>query len=162
MSGSGTVKIPVGSVLWVGDGGAKKLESGRVLEIGGMAQWESVENLELNRSQLRVVDGGEFDMRSEADIYWNGSNIPSPLIDNAGLFRKTGGGMTVLGSGGGISFNNSGEVKVEDGTLQLNGGGGSSAGEFYVGAGGLLTFESNYTLSEGASVTGTGPMRWSG
>jgi len=82
---------------------------------------------------------------------------------NAGTFVKTGAGTTTSISG--VTFNNSGTVDVQSGTLSLAGG-GTSSGRFTIGGGGTLEFAGGVstlsTLTSASSVAGSGVLGFTG
>ena len=73
------------------------------------------------------------------------------LANNAGLFRKSGGGGTTFFSG--VSFTNSGTVSVLADAVDF-GGGGSGGGVFTAASGAALVFSDGYFFSPGAAVSG--------
>ncbi len=76
-------------------------------------------------------------------------------INNAGLFEKTGGsGVSVVDPY--IVFNNTGTVKVDSGTIELQGGGTSTGGTFVFSNGGSVRLNSGYTFSGLNSGSGDG------
>jgi len=75
---------------------------------------------------------------------------------STGIYNKTSAGQTQFD----VNFNNDGIVNVENGTLILNGGGtNSSTGTFAVDAGATLQFDSDYTVTDAADLTGAGTIR---
>src|SRR5207237_6740515 len=75
-------------------------------------------------------------------------------FSNSGLFDKTAGaGFTSVF----VPFNNSGVVRLHQGSLALSGG-GSATGQFDLLAG-PLELSAGYTLGSGASITGTNKTR---
>ena len=84
-------------------------------------------------------------------------------FNNSGTFTKSGDTGTTLfttqGSCGPLSFNNTGTVNVNSGTLSLQDG-KSTSGSFTVPAGSTLNFSGGtYTLDGSSSVTGAGTGR---
>jgi hypothetical protein len=81
------------------------------------------------------------------------ADVPGSFV-NAGTLRKSSGtGTTYFGNSS--AFTNTGTVEVQQGMLDLRGGGTSSGG-FNVDAGATLMFNSNYTLDDSAMVSGAG------
>ena len=78
----------------------------------------------------------------------------SPVFSNQGLVWKSGGTNY---SAIGIAFNNQGgEVKVDSGTLYLNGGGTSSNAVFNVAAGAVLDLTGGSAPTWSGELTGSG------
>ena len=99
---------------------------------------------------LRNLPAGWMDVRQDGSWgYWFGSLA----VDNAGTLIKSGGTNAVACAG---TFTNSGVVRVQSGTLQLNAG-LTSSGAFDVASGAALELRSgSCTLSPLASFTGAG------
>jgi hypothetical protein len=123
MSGSGTI-IAVGG-LTIGSGGIA-IGGGRVLENRGDAEWIGGQ---INLSQLGDGNplGGIFrnDASATFNQRFNGGQIlgggTSSLFDNLGAYYKGGG--IVPGAANLISadFNNAGELRINDFTVQFTG-----------------------------------------
>ena len=81
------------------------------------------------------------------------------MFNNAGTFRKTvGTGTTNIT----LTFNNTGTVDVDSGTLSYNSGGASSS-NFDVATSTTVQFRSStFTLNTGATITGAGTTRING
>src|SRR6202008_1901725 len=81
--------------------------------------------------------GALFDLPGD-NLLMNNNGAPGAnVFDNAGTLRKSAGsGVSTIG----VALDNSGSVEVEAGTLQLGGGGSSSASAFSVTAGATLGF----------------------
>ena len=80
-------------------------------------------------------------------------------IDNAGLFSKTGGAGT---SGFVESFNNTGTVEADSGTLSLQGGGSNSGINTATGTATLTFGGGTHTLDVSSRITGDGTVGCSG
>jgi hypothetical protein len=109
---------------------------------------------------INNLAGATLEAQGEVDFRHN-FNSPGSAINNAGLFRKTGGGTTEL-TASTISLNNTGSLSVEEGTLLLNGGGtlGGSldvagAGELNLG-GGSFAVPTRTTSNIAGTITLTG------
>jgi hypothetical protein len=84
----------------------------------------------------------------------------SPRFDNAGTFRKSANAGTTTMSG--VSFNNSGAVEIQTGTLRLSGG-GAHGGSFGVSAGTTFNLAGGaHTGNATSSITGAGEFTMSG
>lgn len=84
----------------------------------------------------------------------------APRIENSGTFSKTGGpGVIDITT----AFDNSGQVSVAFGTLNLNGGGlAQGQADFTINTGATLNFNNSYTLGAGATLDGGGVARLTG
>ena len=101
---------------------------------------------------------GTYTLASDAGIYYGNFSVS---LTNAGLINKSAGsGTSVIG----VALNNSGKLKVDSGTLSLEGNGGTSTGgAFNVATGATLILAGNgtngneytgkYTGSGGGTVT---------
>src|SRR6185436_15479005 len=85
-----------------------------------------------------------------------GINGGTPLVVNAGTFRKTSGtGVNTVS----IPFNNGGLVDIQTGALSLNGGGTNSAQFICSSSAAGLRFNGlTYVLANGSSVSGLGSV----
>ncbi|MCX5671992.1 MAG: PEP-CTERM sorting domain-containing protein [Planctomycetota bacterium] len=155
MRGSGATDVAPGATLKVVGNNYTRLA--RTINIGGTivqtgprgpyaASGESA-------AVLNILAGGTFDARSDAFLStWDGA---SGAVNNAGTFKKSAGTGTMTVDSH-WAFNNSGLVKVESGTLALEGG-GTSSGAFQVDAGAALIFRGGlHDLAAGSSLTGEG------
>ncbi len=93
--------------------------------------------------------GGLMDIQCDRSI---GVGTGQELVNNNGVVRKSAGSGT---TGIYISFNNSGSVEVQAGTLQLSGG-GTVGGSYNVSAGALLNLAGGSFVASGAPLF-TGP-----
>src|SRR5690606_11852554 len=98
------------------------------------------------------LPGSLFEVRTNSfvDTFFTG---PTAQLLNQGTVLKTGVGnatieLPLVNAAGGL-------VQVEEGTLQLTGG-GSSAAAFNIASGAALRLSGSYTLEAGASSPGAG------
>ena len=159
MSGSGKTVIENGATLTLdmgetGSGNGLALNT-RTLELGGNTFWTTGGNMLMNDGVITNRPGAVFHVMAAGSINRAGG---APRIDNAGTIRRiTAGGITTVGAF--VSFNNSGFVEIETGTLQLAGG-GSANGMFNAAAGAMVEWTSGtYTLTPGAQLNGSGQYR---
>jgi hypothetical protein len=181
-------------VSWSGGtkAGTGTLTAGGGMTISGAAsKFISGGTVDNPAGQTAVINGtGTFDMANggsftnegtvddQVDLaFYGGFGFPECVSPNAsfsnsGTFIKSGGAGSTsfvslsLGSActTNVKFNNSGTVKVNSGTLSLEGG-QSSGGSFTVAAGSTLDFSAGggaYTLDAASSVTGAGTGSFSG
>ena len=159
MSGSGKTVIESGATLTLDmeqtlAGNGLTLNT-RTLELGGDTFWTTAGNWSLNNAVITNRPGAVFHALAAGSITGSGG---TSRFDNAGTFRRTAaGGSTTISAI--VTFNNSGQVDIETGTLQLAGG-GSANGAFNALAGALVEWTGGtYTLIPGAQLNGSGLYR---
>ncbi|MBI3851712.1 MAG: hypothetical protein HY298_15770 [Verrucomicrobia bacterium] len=158
MSGSGRTIIRAGVALNAALPSLGFLNS-RTLENGGTVLWTGAGNIGLNSGAVITNRAGAlFHVQSAAFLSSGGTG---GRFDNAGTFRKSANsGTTTVVSG--VSFNNSGTVEIQTGTLDL-GGGGTHSGSFAVPAGTALTLSGGgHSAGASSSVIGAGQFTISG
>jgi hypothetical protein len=107
---------------------------------------------------INNLAGATFNAQADAQFLWDTSQPgPIPMLSNAGTFIRSGdAGMTDIQ----ITFNNTGTVDVQDGTLAVGSGlGGSTtnAGTIAVSAGATL-YSGGFTQTGGATVLNGGAI----
>lgn len=154
MSGSGTTRLAAGATGTVSGTSTKAINNSRVIENRGSLVY-SGDNVFFNVGATgtgRIVNavGATWEVQGEADISHstNGTNG----FENAGLLRKTGGGTTSFTSS--ISLTNTDSIQIENGTLQLQGG-GTNPGAIVMSSGTVLRL-SGGTFNHEASASMTG------
>jgi len=112
--------------------------------------------LKFVNSASTFQNNGPFNMGANADL---SSLIGGVMFSNTSTFTAAAN-TTISGFGSTSAFVNSGTLYVPDGTLQLLGNGAQSgyvnSGIFNAGAGGVISVQGAATLSNGASLTGSG------
>lgn len=157
MSGSGRTIIPAGATLNAAIPSSVSL-SGRTLENGGTVLWTGA-------GFIGVVGGGVVTNRVGALFHFQnasflGGAIANGRFDNAGTFRKSANaGTSTISSG--MSFNNTGSVEIQAGTLALSGG-GTHTGSFDVPVGTAVDLSGTHSGSASSSFTGAGQFTVSG
>jgi uncharacterized repeat protein (TIGR01451 family) len=136
LSGAGTTNANGGMSI---SGGTLGLDA-RTLNNNGNATFTTAAISMANNAIFNNSVGSTFDAQGFTLITVSGG---STTFNNAGSFRKTGGGNTTFDA---VPFNNSGTVEVQSGALQLDGG-GTHTGPF--------TGASGATLSLGSYFGGT-------
>ncbi|NOZ10723.1 MAG: filamentous hemagglutinin N-terminal domain-containing protein [Gammaproteobacteria bacterium] len=107
-NGPTTINPPTLSVIIV---------DGRTVENNGTMTWTTGGNIRLDNGAIfRNNNGGTFDIQNNGQIFT--STGAAPLVDNLGIFKKTGAGGTTQIA---VSMQNSGLISAENGTLQLTG-----------------------------------------
>jgi hypothetical protein len=113
---------------------------------------------------LNNAAGAVYDIQGDGGFQWqatgnngNGSSFSAnSTINNNGLFEKTSGtGVSIIGSG--VTFNNTGTVEVDGGTLQFNqvsqqSGNTLTGGTWNVNGGTLIFSGPNITANQAAIV----------
>jgi hypothetical protein len=119
---NGTFSLQGGSVMELTTGNVKYLGSGAVFTNHGRVNWKEGLLRGYQSSTFNNESGGVFDAFTDGDIFSN--NYGGNVFNNAAgaLFVKSGKGVTP-GSTSFVdewTFNNSGAVRSDDGTLQFN------------------------------------------
>jgi YVTN family beta-propeller protein len=151
MQGSGTTQANGGLTLV---GGTLTLDGTRTLNNAGTGTWTSGS---LNLLGSGTIFANQFGATLTDNTTALSSIFGSGTFNNAGTFTKTGGTITRLDS----TFNNSGAVDLQNGTLEVRGS-GTHSGSFAVASPATLQFGSNatggtHTLT--GDVTGAGSVR---
>ncbi len=103
---------------------------------------------------INNLPGGVFNVTADGDF--GQSSIASHAFNNAGVFNKTGGGVTDFI---GVPFQNSGTVNLTAGTLGLNSGGGNTA-SLPVPAGTTLNLGGTFAHAAGSTLGGAGTINF--
>jgi len=97
--------------------------------------------------------GATFDFQTDADLNYSGG--AATTFNNAGTLTKSGGAGT---STIGLVFNNTGQVNVSSGILELKGG-GAYTGDFAIASGCTLQFCGGTHSLDGVDFTGSGTVK---
>jgi len=147
--GSGSVHANGGTTI---SGAATKNLSGRTLVNTAQATWSAGQlSVGGTGTILSNAPGATFDITTDVSFFDNSGFITT---FNAGLFRKMGGsGTTTLND----SFNNSGTLEIQSGTLRfVNPGSGTHTGNFVISPGATLEYAgATHDLNSGASIMGS-------
>ena len=163
-SGSGTT-IAQGGAAFTSTGFA--VDGTRTLQLGGTSTATGTNvQIELNASSspgsgtLTIGSGATFNDETTssgltilASNYGGGDTGATAVMNNQGTFIKSGSAATSTIS---TTFNNTGTVNVESGTLSLTGG-GTTSGAFIISGGAIVQFGSSFSLN-GASSSGLGEL----
>ncbi len=106
-------------------------------------------------ADAQIANPGIFRASIDGLSTISGDGAPLILFDNAGTFNKLGGGLAVITAN--VPFQNSGQVNVIEGRLEISGG-GIDSGSHNVAPGGELQFD----LPVSVTRTMTGPLPISG
>lgn len=154
MSGSGRTVIEAGATMLAASPGGVTLTT-RTLENGGTALWTGAGNINLlGGAVITNRAGALFHAQNAANLSVSGGSSFG-RFDNAGTFRKSAHTGTTATGAGDVSFNNSGTVDIQAGTLSL-GSGGTHSGSFTVPAGTVLALDGTHNAGAGSSITGAG------
>jgi hypothetical protein len=178
MSGSGVTTLLPGSQLEMN--GVSLNVSGRTVNNGGTAVITGLfTSLGLNSGVFNNLAGATFDIQGDFGITDpNGPATPA-VFNNAGTLRKSGSGGDATVSD--VTLNNSGILEIQSGRLSVGGpfhhtgtcavpngtlnlaGGGTSSAPFNVGSGAVVEFTGGTnTLAAGTSFSGGGTVRLDG
>ena len=162
-SGSGATVIAPGAALNASGSSSKTLAGSRTLENQGTITWSGTGTFSVNQNSTAVIqNSGLFDAQADAAL-GSGQLATTAAFNNAGIFRKSGGtGVTTVATV--LTFNNSGTVQVQAGTLRLwTGATSTSGGTFEVSGGAVLEFRGgSHNLGSASTVSGTGEVLFSG
>jgi hypothetical protein len=101
-------------------------------------------------SSVTINNSGNYDVTFDGKAIFNGNGT----FNNSGTFTKTTGPGTDSVD---IFLNNSGAVRVQNGTLAIAGG-GSSSGTFNAAAGAQIQFVNGYVFTNGTRFIGAGSI----
>ncbi|MFN0136691.1 MAG: beta strand repeat-containing protein [Phycisphaerae bacterium] len=154
MAGGGVTCIPSFAALRLTGNDGKTMINRQIANEGAM----TIAGGALNLSSASVVNNsGTLDLQSDTSINFVGGS--QSFVENSGTLRKSGGsGTSIIGA----TFNSTGAVDVQSGTLRLSNG-GISTGSFELSPAAVLDFSfGNYRFDTGSAVTGDGLARMNG
>jgi len=100
-------------------------------------------------------EGAVYDLLGDGSILLATGSSSENWIDNAGLFRKSGGtGESAIEA----AFNNKGSLEVDSGVLALKGGGQFTNATTFVENGASLRLASTMTVSADSTFNGSGSV----
>ncbi len=157
MEGSGVTTIgSEGSLAMIGVDQTRNLN--RILVNDGSTTWTGG-NLSLVNGTFQ--NNAEFLVDASLSDLFIYSQAGTNAFNNAGTFTKTGAGtVTFVRYGGTFTFNNSGTVDVQEGSLLLLGG--DHTGTFTGAVGTSLQFGGNHNFAAGADISGGMNVNFSG
>jgi hypothetical protein len=117
----------------------------------GTVTWTGGGNIDAGNSAT-INNNGVWDMQNNQSLFSNFG--PASTFNNNGILRKSAGLLTSSVS---ITFNNSGAIDVQTGTLAV-GGGVSTGGTYTVAANALLNLGGNRAVSGTHTGTGAGTV----
>jgi hypothetical protein len=144
----GTLTLASNSVLNIGAAGLNF--NGSILTNYGTVTWSAATNLTGDVSP-QIYNYGLWDAQSDNSFFGHQTSGNTTFI-NFGTFRKSAGsGTTTLD--GNTTFNNSGALDVESGTLAIQTGGGSGTCNI---ASGAIFSPGSYLLTNSTTFSGSG------
>jgi hypothetical protein len=162
MTGSGVTTVDPGAVLTLSNPGNGSKTLSRTLVNEGTANWLTRDNFLFSNGTFQ--NSGTFNANAATAgqtlqaIGGAGSNT----FQNDGVFTKLGLGAARFDAfTSAVSFNNAGTVDVQQGFLQLLGG-GTHLGDFSGAAGATLEFGRNHTFAPGSEITGNMGVSFTG
>ena len=151
ITGSGSTNIESGGVLDLFGNNSAELNSTTLDNAGTINLTSGSNSFRLYYSTIQNNSGGVFDLQNDGSAFYNIYGSGS-FVNNAGAtLRKSSTGVSDFNA----PLTNNGVVDVQNGTLNLTGG-GVSAGNFNVGSSATLLFNNAFTLNSGATLTGGG------
>ncbi len=163
---NGTLSLPLitidlgGNMLLSGGVGTSRQLAGCTVNNSGFCGLPSGDLSFSQGGAVNNLPGGLFDLEATGSVTLSITNGLG-AINNSGVFRKSGGGVTQFGtlnSLQGPDFNNNGLLDLVSGQMNLLGG--VSSGEFRTTNNTVLWFwGGTHTLNTGASFTGAGSVR---
>ncbi|MBZ5640950.1 MAG: hypothetical protein LAO51_19605, partial [Acidobacteriia bacterium] len=127
---------------------SRTLTSSRVLNVAGPTTWTGTGGFGVGTGAV-INNSGTWDCQGDAS-FSNGFGGTATFNNLTGATFKKSAGTGATGVA--ITFNNSGSVSVQSGTVNFSGG-GTNSGTFTGSVGATLQFSGNYTLSPGSSVS---------
>ncbi len=179
LTGSGTLTVGGGMTTWTGgtmdgvgntiaqgglqiglpgDTNDSEMLDGRTLTNAGTATWSGGGDFsQLDGATFVNQAGATFDIQT--GLTWSNGDGTGTMANAGTLEESASGDRTVLDA----ALDNTGSVKVEQGTLSLRGG-GIVGGTYLVLAGATLTFGNDNVTTTSIAVPSdftTGPLNWS-
>ena len=162
--GGGTTTIADGASFALTGNGLKDI-AGRTLTVlsGGTLTWSNASNdggRMRTGSGVALVNAGQWnDQSAFNNRISNDFGGAASRFDNNGTYTKSGAALTDIG----ITFNNSGLVDVQAGTLNLSAGGtDDGSGVLQAAAGATLSFGAGFTFNDGSTFSGAGAKNLNG
>ena len=150
LGGAGVFNIRQGCSFSIDGNSDHSLEAGAVLNNYTTCDFSS-------NTLMTIVDGSVFNNYFVFDIT-NNADISSPTSD--GIFNNNIGGLVIISGGGlstffsGFTFNNYGNLSIQNGTLGIDGSNGELAGRIETESG--TTFQGNELIFTGDTIQNNG------
>jgi hypothetical protein len=160
----------IGSANVTASGGVNVFTSGNVDLLGGTLTNAGGGTGTLNISgsaflgmdnAATFVNDGTLTAAKGEILALSGGYIIPPALTNSGTFDVNDPAGTFIVSG--VTFNNSGLLEVQAGTLALEGGGAGTGGQYLADTGATLNFASGtFTFDSASSLGGAGTVEFTG
>jgi hypothetical protein len=152
LTGAGATTIGSASVVTMNTAGTRTLSrsltnNGRINHSAGVFQFAGSGTLNNSAGQV-------YNMMATASMLATGANN---TFNNAGVFNDQTASTISLN----LVFNNSGQLNVYGGVLNLDGG-GTNTGTRNLAAGAVLNYRAGYTHAAGSNLAGSGTMNFAG
>jgi hypothetical protein len=152
LTGAGSTTIGSASIVTMNTGGTRMLSrtltnNGRINHSAGLLQFTG-------SGTLNNAAGHIYNLTASATMAASGSNN---TINNAGVINDQTSSTISLN----LVFNNSGQLNVYGGVLNLDGG-GTNSGTRNLASGAVLNYRAGYTHAGGSNVAGSGTMNFVG
>jgi RHS repeat-associated protein len=121
----------------------------RVLRNDGTANWASG-RVFFNNGTFNNLGTFNANFNTNLDFV---NFAGTAAFNNTGIFNKLGTGTAQISTSGSVTFNNTGTVSLQAGTLELRSG-GSHSGPLTGVSGAALSLGGNHTFAAGANITG--------
>jgi len=141
---------------------AKAITTGLFTNLGTVTQ-QAGATVTLAGGVLNNATGSLYDVQGDGIAFTTGNDFSfqNNAVNNSGTFRKSGGsGEADIGNG--VTFNNTGTVEVDSGTVALiNARGSNDGGNYVFSNGGVFEIGngSGFTLDGTLSATGNGAFQ---
>ncbi len=130
--------------------GSTKTLNGRTLNNTGAAMWTAGQLSTGNGSVFNNQLGATFDTNFDGSFLNNQGGLGTSIFNNVGTFTKSaGGGTTTFGS----TFNNTGTVDVQSGTLTLSGAVTQHSGTDLIGGTWNVSNGAIINITTGSNIT---------
>jgi hypothetical protein len=159
ISGGAKAVIPVGGNMTISGSLVRYFSSGSLSNAGSIVWYASNDLSGIGYgNKIDNLHGGVIDCRGDSSFLI--ASGASDSFNNAGVFRKSGGttnGATTVA----WTFNNSGDVRIDAGTLRLTGG-GAYGGTFEIASKAKLELKSGSHVLAGAAFKNDGQLLFTG
>jgi hypothetical protein len=170
MRASGST-INHGTLNMNGGGNTMVLSDNRTLVNNGNLNWSTTGNIVFNGTGgITINNAGQFSITNTAAMFDNSSGN-TLILNNTGTLTKNSPNNTTIGDN--VTINNTGQINVNNGTLNISNPTGLRGGTFNISGSGELTgaainftgttFTNNrFVTTEEVNFTGTSPQTLAG
>jgi hypothetical protein len=148
MSGAGQTIIAPGATLNMSSASTKDLR--RILQNDGTANWSEGE---IRGNGSTFTNNGSFNASVPNNVGYRSDSGTNTFVNNGSFVRSgTGAATFTVNGGGSITFDNSGSVHVQSGTLTLSGGVTQHVGTVLTGGTWNAT-DATLNITTGSNIT---------